>query len=199
MLDVEEHHRPAAPEHAERDERRNDRARPRQRSRPPRRPRRRGRQDWPVAPALARNVARSSTTRVTRPAPTSPPPSPSRRAADTVKIKRRPSTFTNVASASTTDPTATGARWSNWTRVATLACDSSRCPSVARHVASSHSASKRGVARTGTSPDRNDSAVSDSPTTSSTWALSPECGPCPAAVAAAASDERSGTTITIPP
>jgi hypothetical protein len=34
---------------------------------------------------------------------------------------------------------------------------------------------------------------------SSSWALSPECGPCPAAVAAEVSEERGGTTITIPP
>ena len=89
---------------------------------------------------FARKADRSTTTRVTRPAPTRPPPSPSRRAADTVKISRRPSTLTNVASASTTEPTATGARWSNCTRVATLDCVWLRWPSVARHVASSHNA-----------------------------------------------------------
>ena len=134
-------------------------------------------------------------TRVTRPAPTRPPPSSSRRAADTVKVSRRPSTLTSVASASTTEPTATGARWSNCTRVATLDCASLRCPSVARHVASSHRAMRRGVASTGTSPERKCSAVSSAATVSSSWALSPACGPCPRG----RGEGSAGTTITIPP
>ena len=133
---------------------------------------------------------------MTRPAPTSPPPSPSSRAADTVKVRRRPSTLTRVASARTTEPTPTGARWSNCTRVATLDWAPLRCPSVARQVASSHSAMSRGVPSTGTSPERKCSAVSSSPTVSSTCAVKPAWGPCPAA---GASEGRLGTTITIPP
>ena len=96
-----------------------------------------------------------------------------------MKISRRPSTLTSVASASTTEPTATGARWSNCTRVATLDCAPFRCPSVARQVASSHRAIRRGVASTGTSPDRKCSAVSSSATVSSSWALKPGVRPVP--------------------
>ena len=47
-------------------------------------------------------------------------------------MRRRPSTLTRVASARTTLPMPTGARWSNWTRVATLVWVDVRCPSVAR-------------------------------------------------------------------
>ena len=131
-LDVEDHDGPAAPEQAEGDEG-GDRPGPTRRGRL-RRPAGAGLliRARRLAPALARNVASSTSTRVTRPAPTSPPPSRSRRAAETVKMRRRPSTLTRVASARTTLPTATGARWSNCTRVATLDCAAVRCPSVAR-------------------------------------------------------------------
>ena len=67
-----------------------------------------------------------------------------------------------------TRPTATGAKWSNCTRVATLVWADVRCPSVARSVASSHRATSRGVASTGTSPERKCWAVSMLVTVSST-------------------------------
>ena len=60
-------------------------------------------------------------------------------------------------------------------------------------------AMSRGVARTGTSPDRKYCAVSSSPTVSSTWAVSPECGPCPAGGVLPLPEGELGTTITIPP
>ena len=50
---------------------------------------------------------------------------------------------------------------------------------MARQVASSHSAMRRGVASTGTSPERKCSAVSSSPTVSSSWALRPGVRPVP--------------------
>ena len=60
-------------------------------------------------------------------------------------------------------------------------------------------AMSRGVARTGTSPERKYCAVSSSPTVSSTWAVRPECGPCPAGGALPLPEGELGTTITIPP
>ena len=96
-------------------------------------------------------------------------------------------------------PMPTGAKWSNWTRVATLDCSAVRCPSVARSAASSHMAMSRGVARTGTSPERKYCAVSSAPTVSSTWAVRPECGPCPAGGVLPLPEGELGTTITIPP
>ena len=130
VLDVEDHDGPAAPEQAEGDEGRHHR--PHSHWGPQRgggggpirtcRRRRPWPRTWPRRPARAS----------LRPAPTSPPPSRSRRAAETVKMRRRPSTLTRVASARTTLPRPTGARWSNWTRVATLVWAAVRCPSVAR-------------------------------------------------------------------
>jgi hypothetical protein len=113
-----------------------------------------------VQRALARKVSRSTTTRDTFPAATNPDPSET----DTVKVSRRPWTRSSEASARTSPPTPTGTRWSNCTRFPTLVLPSGRCPSKARHEASSHSANSRGVASTGTSPAWNASAVSSSVT-----------------------------------
>ena len=54
-------------------------------------------------------------TRVTLPAATRPRPSDT----ETVKMRRRPSTFSSVASAFTLPPMPVGARWSSWTRMPT--------------------------------------------------------------------------------
>ncbi len=102
----------------------------------------------------------STTTRVMRPAPTSPAES----VTDTVNTSRRPSTFSKMASAVTVEPTATGARWSTWTRTPTLVWPVCKAPLTARKPASSHSAMSRGVARTSTSPDPMALAVSAGPT-----------------------------------
>jgi hypothetical protein len=56
--------------------------------------------------AFSRNFSRSTTTRVTLPAAINPRSS----LIETVKVRRRPSTFSRLASAVTTDPTAEGAR-----------------------------------------------------------------------------------------
>src|SRR6185369_7240804 len=60
-----------------------------------------------------------------------------------------------------------GARWSSCTRMPTDVSPARRCPTSAAHAASSHSATTRGVASTGTSPDAIAHAVSASPTTRS--------------------------------
>ena len=74
VLDVEQHHGPAAPEEAEGGERRHHRAGAGEQAPAPRWSERGRAQDGPAAPALARKADRSTTTRVTRPAPTRPPP-----------------------------------------------------------------------------------------------------------------------------
>ncbi len=97
-----------------------------------------------------------TSTLVTFPAPTRPDES----LTDAVKVSRLPSTFSRTTSAETVAPIPTGARWSNCTRTATDVEPCSRWPSSALQVASSHRAMRRGVARTGTSPDLSASAVS---------------------------------------
>ena len=102
----------------------------------------------------------STTTRVTRPTATRPRSS----FTDTVKVTRRPSTFSTVASAVTVWPTAVGARWSSCTLHAHRRLAGPSSPSDCRTAASSQSAMTRGVASTGTSPDRRAMAVSASVT-----------------------------------
>src|SRR5690606_29495296 len=111
----------------------------------------------------------STTTRVTLPAATRPRSS----RAETWNSSRRPSTFSRLASARTTPPMAVGEMCSSWTRIPTVDDPSSRWPSRARTVASSTNARMRGVASTGTSPDRMAMAVSASDTVRSMAADSP--------------------------
>src|SRR5664280_3306727 len=98
---------------------------------------------------------------------------------DRVKTSRRPSMRSSVASAQTTPPTPTGTRWSNCIRLPTDVHDSGRCPSIALQLASSHRAISRGVASTGTVPERSAWAVSASVTVSSIRADRPVCGVTP--------------------
>ena len=99
---------------------------------------------------LERNASRSTMTRISLPAATSPALSDTER----VKTRRRPSIRSSVASAQTMPPIPTGTRWSNCSRLATEVQLSGRWPSMARQLASSHRAMSRGVARTGTEPER---------------------------------------------
>ena len=122
--------------------------------------------------AFSRKRARSTMTRVMRPAATSPWPS----LTDTRNVSLRPSIISRVASARTLPPTAVGARWSSCTRYPTLVVPSASVPSIARIDASSASRTTRGVASTGTSPVDSASAVSSSPTTSSAVADKPGRG-----------------------
>ncbi len=102
----------------------------------------------------------STSTRVTLPAATRPLASD----ADTVNVRRRPSIFSRIASATTSPPMAVGRRWSSCTRMPTVVAPSSRRVPSALHVASSQSATTRGVPSTSTQPEPSASAVSDVPT-----------------------------------
>jgi len=73
----------------------------------------------------------------------------------------------------TVEPMAVGCTWSICTRMPTEVSLSASTPSRASTEASSHSAMTRGVARTGTLPDRNEIAVSASVTLISTEAVRP--------------------------
>ena len=73
------------------------------------------RQPAAVQRTLARNDSRSTITRISLPAATSPALSDT----DRVKTRRRPSMRSRVASAHTVPPTPTGTRWSNCRRLAT--------------------------------------------------------------------------------
>ena len=119
--------------------------------------------------AFPRNRDRSTTTRVIRPAATSP----SRCFTETRNVSRRPSTDSSTASASTSSPTGTGARWSSWTRYPTVVLSAAICPAIAATVARSASSTTRGVASTGTSPLPSASAVSLSQTVSAADPTSP--------------------------
>ncbi len=132
---------------------------------------------------------------MSRPAATSAARSEATSATEIVKTRRRPSTFSSVASARTVQPTGTGTRWSNWTREATLVVSGPNRASSARQLASSQSATSLGVPSTGMSPDRKLMAVSASVTVSDTDALSPACR----AGNAGAWDAVRGITVTIPP
>ena len=98
--------------------------------------------------ALSRKRSVSTTTRVTLPAATRPHAS----FTVTVKVRRRPSTRSSVASAATDEPTEVGARWSTCTRMPTVVWPGGTSSATAAMAASSHRAMTRGVARTGTSP-----------------------------------------------
>src|SRR5437870_5528683 len=115
--------------------------------------------------------SRLTSTRVTLPAATSP----RSLLTDTLKVRRRPSTRSSIASARTVTPTGAGMRWSSCTRMPTLVTWGSSRPAMAATLASSTRATTRGVPSMGTSPERNEAAVSLSPTVSSIVALSPGC------------------------
>ena len=132
---------------------------------------------------------------MSRPAATRAARSWATSATERVKTSRLPSTFSSVASARTVDPTGTGMRWSNCTREATLVVPGSKRPSSARQLASSQSATSRGVPSTGTSPEWRLIAVSASLTVSEDDALSPAC----TAGSTGALDAMRGITSTIPP
>src|SRR5690606_23906827 len=118
---------------------------------------------------LSMNASTSTTTRVILPAATRPRSSE----ADTAKIRRRPSILSRRASAVTLEPTAVGARWSSCTRMPTVVRPSGTCPRTAWREACSHSATRRGVLRTGTSPVCMATAVSSWVTSRTTLAAKP--------------------------
>ncbi len=88
-------------------------------------------------------------------------------------MSRRPSTRVDTACAVTSRPTAVGREWSSTTRVPTVVLPAARHPATAAHVACSHSATRRGVASTGTLPEPSATAVSAAPTVNVAAPVSP--------------------------
>ena len=124
---------------------------------------------------LERKVSRSTITRTSLPAATRPALSETER----VNTRRRPSIRSRVASAHTIPSDAHRHQVVELDPLGHRRAGSGRWPSMARQLASSHRATSRGVASTGTVPERKASAVSASVTSSSMRADRPVCGATP--------------------